>query len=134
MNTAEALHISVPQRVVRQNENRRMDIKYLITRPATQLNRYPQILEAILSETSDESPDATFLVEAIKAIRNLSLTAQLKVWQASANREEIPATDDALVQRERVAHQANMLDKPWSEFVAVEDMAVMSEDEKKVQQ
>ncbi|KAH8084690.1 Dbl homology domain-containing protein, partial [Filobasidium floriforme] len=99
-------------RVVRQNENRRMDIKYLITRPATQLNRYPQILEAILSETSHESPDATFLVEAIKAIRNLSLTAQLKVWQASANREEIPPTEDALVQRERVAHQANMLDKP----------------------
>jgi len=111
-----------------------MDIKYLITRPATQLNRYPQILEAILSETSDDSPDATFLVEAIKAIRNLSLTAQLKVWQASANREEVPVTDDALVQRERVAHQANMLDKPWSEFVAVEDIAVMSEDEMKVQQ
>jgi hypothetical protein len=111
-----------------------MDIKFLITRPATQLNRYPQILEAILSETPDESPDATFLVEAVKAIRNLGLTAQLRVWQSSGNREEIPRSDDALVQRERASHQANMLDKPWHEFVSVEDQAVMSEEEKKVQQ
>lgn len=111
-----------------------MDIKYLITRPATQLNRYPQILEAILNETAEESPDTTFLVEAIKSIRNLSLTAQLKVWQASANRDETRITDDALVQKERIAHQAGILEKPWSDFVSVEDQAVMSEEEKRVQQ
>lgn len=99
-------------RVLRQNENRRMDLKYLITRPSTQLSRYPQILEAILEQTPSDSPDATFLAEAIKAIRNLGLAAQLKLWQSSAGTSE----------------------KNWYLFVAADDLDAMTADERKLQE
>jgi hypothetical protein len=73
------------ERVVREND-RRMDIKVLITRPSTQLQRYPAVLEAILNKTDPDEPDYDFLVEALSSIRNLSSISQLKLFHASRGR------------------------------------------------
>ncbi len=111
-----------------------MDIKHLIYRPSTQLQRYPQLLEAILKETPDDSPDAGFLAEAIKAIRNLSITAQLRMFQATNGKDEPvhtlvdPLRPDAAVQTS-VGGSKN-----WYHFVSPEEMAVMTKDEKELQE
>lgn len=118
--------------VARQNESRRMDIKYLITRPSTQLNRYPQLLEAILKETDPDSPDIEFLDEAIKAIRNLSLAAQLKLWQAHSGRDEPAPPVDPAGKRDPAVPSIG--DKNWYQFVAPEDLATMTEQERKLQE
>jgi hypothetical protein len=41
------------------------------------------LLEAVLNETAPENPDAEFLVEAIEAIKNLQLVAQLRTFQSA---------------------------------------------------
>lgn len=121
--------------MVRQNENRRMDIKHLITRPATQLQRYPKVLEAILNETPDDSPDAGFLAEAIRSIRNLGLAAQLRQFQASNGKDEPMHTlTDPSARQDPVAVRENIGGKNWYQFVAVEDLATMTDDEKKLQE
>lgn len=119
------------QRVVRQNESRRMDIKYLITRPSTQLSRYPQLLEAILNETPPDNPDVEFLAEAIRSIRNLSLNAQLKLWQASSGRDEPTLPVDPAGRRDPAP---SIGDKNWYQFVAPDDLDAMTDDEKKLQE
>jgi len=73
------------QRVVRENDRRR-EIKYLIARPSTQLQRYPAVLEAILNATEPNDPDRDFLVEALSSIQNLSAISQLKLFHASKGR------------------------------------------------
>jgi len=70
---------------VRENDRRR-DIKYLITRPSTQLQRYPALLEAILKATEPDDPDLDFLVEALASIQNLSAISNLKLFHASRGR------------------------------------------------
>ena len=71
--------------MVRENDRRR-DIKYLVTRPSTQLQRYPAVLEAILNATEEDDPDRDFLVEALSSIQNLSAISQLKLFHASNGR------------------------------------------------
>ncbi|KAK4686044.1 RHO1 GDP-GTP exchange protein 1/2, partial [Tremellales sp. Uapishka_1] len=73
------------ERVSRQND-RRMDIKYLIARPSAQLQRYPAVLEAILKSTADDDPDKEFLVEALASVQSLSAMSQLKLFHASKGR------------------------------------------------
>jgi hypothetical protein len=73
------------QRIVRENDRRR-DIKYLISRPSTQLQRYPAVLDAILNSTDPNDPDRDFLVEALSSIQNLSAMSQLKHFHASKGR------------------------------------------------
>lgn len=102
-----------------------------MTRPSTQLNRYPPILEAILAETSPDSPDALFLSEAIKAIRNLTYAAQLKLWQGTTGRIEHIPNSDPLLKKESKDQSG---DKNWHEFVSKEDLEGMSEKEKKLQE
>lgn len=111
-----------------------MDLKYLITRPSTQLSRYPQILEAILAETPHDSPDATFLAEAIKAIRNLGLAAQLKLWQTSNGRDDYATTSDQAPRRDPALHRESIGEKNWYQLVSVEDLAIMTADERKLQE
>lgn len=69
-----------------REHDRRRDIKYLITRPSTQLQRYPAVLEAILNATDEDDPDRDFLVEALSSIQNLSAISQLKLFHASKGR------------------------------------------------
>lgn len=73
------------ERVVREKD-RRYDLKFLITRPSTQLQRYPATLEAILNATDSDHPDREFLVEALSSIQNLSAISQLKLFHASRGR------------------------------------------------
>ena len=70
---------------MRENDRRR-DIKYLVTRPSTQLQRYPAVIEAILNATASDDPDQDFLVEALSSIQNLSAISQLKLFHASKGR------------------------------------------------
>jgi len=70
---------------VRENDRRR-DVKYLITRPSTQLQRYPAVLEALLNSTDQDDPDRDFLVEALSSIQNLSAISHLKLFHASKER------------------------------------------------
>jgi RHO1 GDP-GTP exchange protein 1/2 len=58
----------------------------LITRPATQLQRYPAVIEAILNVTSPIEADYDFLTEALSSIRSLSAISQLKLFHASKGR------------------------------------------------
>ncbi|KAK6905920.1 hypothetical protein I203_106755 [Kwoniella mangroviensis CBS 8507] len=73
------------ERIVRENDRRR-DIKYLITRPSTQLQRYPAVIEGILNATGQDDPDREFLYQALQSIQNLSSLSQLKLFHASKGR------------------------------------------------
>ncbi|WWD17661.1 hypothetical protein CI109_102102 [Kwoniella shandongensis] len=73
------------ERIVRENDKRR-DIKYLITRPSTQLQRYPAVLEGILNATDHDDPDREFLYQALQSIQNISSLSQLKLFHASKGR------------------------------------------------
>lgn len=119
------------QNARRDHDNRRLDLKHLMTRPSTQLNRYPPILEAILAETPPESPDALFLSEAIKSIRNLTYAAQLKLWQGTTGRTEHVPNADPLLKKESKDQSG---DRNWHEFVSKEDLESMPEKEKKLQE
>nr|XP_019015157.1 uncharacterized protein I206_01245 [Kwoniella pini CBS 10737]OCF53938.1 hypothetical protein I206_01245 [Kwoniella pini CBS 10737] len=73
------------ERVIRENDRRR-DVKYLITRPSTQLQRYPAVLEGILNATKQDDPDYDFLRQALVSIQSLSSLSQLKLFHASKGR------------------------------------------------
>ena len=73
------------ERIVREND-RRYDIRLLITRPSTQLQRYPAVIEALLDATSPHEADYDFLSAALTNIRNLSYLSQLKLFHASKGR------------------------------------------------
>lgn len=73
------------EQVVRENDRRR-DIKYLVARPADQLQRYPAVIEAILNATDADDPDRDFLQEALSSIQSLSAISQLKVFHGSRGR------------------------------------------------
>ena len=70
---------------MRENDRRR-DIKYLISRPSTQLQRYPAVIDAILNVTDEDDPDRDFLSEALASIQNLSTVSQLKHFHSSKGR------------------------------------------------
>ncbi|RXW24807.1 hypothetical protein EST38_g1012 [Candolleomyces aberdarensis] len=61
----------------------RLDLKHFLTRPSEHLQKYPSLLEAILHETAAESADASFLKEAITAIKSLQTIAQLRTFQSA---------------------------------------------------
>ncbi|WVN89138.1 uncharacterized protein L203_104354 [Cryptococcus depauperatus CBS 7841] len=73
------------ERVVRENDRRR-DIKHLLTRPSAQLQRYPALIEGILNLTDDADPDRDFLDQALQAIQDISSLSQLKLFHASKGR------------------------------------------------
>jgi len=59
----------------------RLDLKHFLNRPSEHLQKYPVLLEAILMETAEGNPDASFLKEAIEAIKDLQTFAQLRTFQ-----------------------------------------------------
>ncbi|EJD07469.1 Dbl domain-containing protein [Fomitiporia mediterranea MF3/22] len=71
------------ERCLRAQESRRLDLKHFLQRPSEQLQKYPVVLEAIYNETAEGNPDADFLLEAIQAIKQLQLVAQLRTFQAA---------------------------------------------------
>nr|KIR45931.1 hypothetical protein I312_04901 [Cryptococcus bacillisporus CA1280] len=73
------------ERVVRENDRRR-DIRHLITRPSAQLQRYPALLEGILNVTEPDDPDREFLSQALHSIQSISSLSQLKLFHASKGR------------------------------------------------
>ena len=58
-------------------------MKSFLNRPSEQLQKYPDLLEAIFNETAEGNPDADFLLEAIQAIRKLQSVSQLRTFQAA---------------------------------------------------
>ncbi|WVQ77044.1 hypothetical protein IAR50_006723 [Cryptococcus sp. DSM 104548] len=72
-------------RVVRENDRRR-DLKHLLTRPSSQLQRYPALLEAILNVTNPEDADYDFLSQALQSIQSIMSLSQLKLFHASEGR------------------------------------------------
>ncbi|EIW72389.1 hypothetical protein TREMEDRAFT_10950, partial [Tremella mesenterica DSM 1558] len=67
-------------------DDRRREIKHLIARPSMQLQRYPAVIEAMLTATEPTDPDWDFLSESLASIRNLSSISQLKLFHASKGR------------------------------------------------
>jgi hypothetical protein len=67
-------------------QDRRLDLRYLLKRPATHLQNYPAIIQGILDKTPPESPDCDFLNEALESIQNISYLSRLKLFQASKGR------------------------------------------------
>lgn len=57
-----------------------------MSRPAEHLQKYPVLLEAILQVTDQDNPDADYLVEAMRAMRNLSNVATLRTFQSAMGR------------------------------------------------
>lgn len=57
-----------------------------MNRPSEHLQKYPVLLQAILTETAKGNPDAGYLMEAIKAIKNLQTVVQLKTFQSAMGR------------------------------------------------
>ncbi|ODO05898.1 hypothetical protein I350_04959 [Cryptococcus amylolentus CBS 6273] len=71
--------------VVRENDRRR-DLKHLLTRPSSQLQRYPALLEGILNVTNPEDADYDFLSQALQSIQSIMSLSQLKLFHASKGR------------------------------------------------
>lgn len=99
--------------VARQTDRRR-DIKHLIARPSAQLRQYPAFLEGILNASADDDPDREFLVEAMHAVRNLSIISQLKGFHASKGRgpagklqwhDLVPENERALIDKNEQKRQ-----------------------------
>ena len=63
-----------------------MDLKHFLNRPSEHLQKYPILLEAILSATADGNPDTHLVVHAITAIKNLQTVAQLRTFQSAMGR------------------------------------------------
>ena len=61
----------------RHQELHWLDLKHFLNRPSEHLQKYPILLEAILSTAADGNPDTDFVVHAITAIKNLQTVAQL---------------------------------------------------------
>ncbi|TFK39742.1 CNH domain-containing protein [Crucibulum laeve] len=75
--------------IARGAESIRLDLKHFLNRPAEHLQKYPVLLEAILTETTEENTDREFLKEAIEAIKNLQSVGQLLTFQASMSKGNI---------------------------------------------
>lgn len=71
---------------VSKGADRRLDLRYLLKRPAMHLQNYPEIISNILRATSPESPDCDFLREALESIQSISYLSRLKLYQASKGR------------------------------------------------
>ncbi|EIW75246.1 hypothetical protein CONPUDRAFT_85508 [Coniophora puteana RWD-64-598 SS2] len=69
-----------------EGARRGLDLKHFLSRPSEHLQKYPIALEAIVKETTEGNPDAEFLGEAIKAMRNLHAVAQLRTFQTAMGR------------------------------------------------
>ncbi|KAF9466185.1 CNH domain-containing protein [Collybia nuda] len=67
----------------RPGDSIRLDLRHYLNRPSEHLQKYPVLLQAILNETAKGNPDAGYLAEAIKAIKNLQTVVQLKTFQTA---------------------------------------------------
>jgi len=70
----------------RHQDSRRLDLKHFLTRPSEHLQKYPVLLEAILSATAEGNPDTDYIAHAIQAIQNLQTVAQLRTFQSAMGR------------------------------------------------
>lgn len=68
---------------VSRSGDHRWDMRYLLKRPATYLQFYPDTIASILKVTPGDHPDYDFLHEALSSIQNISYISQLKLWHAS---------------------------------------------------
>src|ERR1700729_1756163 len=70
----------------RHQDARPLDLKHFLTRPSEPLQKYPVLLEAILSTTAEGNPDTDFVAHAIQAIKNLQTVAQMRTFQSAMGR------------------------------------------------
>lgn len=68
---------------VSRSDDHRWDIRYLMKRPATYLQSYPETISRILKVTPGDHPDYDFLHEALSSIQNISYISQLKLYHAA---------------------------------------------------
>ncbi|WVR06073.1 hypothetical protein IAU60_003101 [Kwoniella sp. DSM 27419] len=121
------------ERVIRENDRRR-DIKYLITRPSTQLQRYPAVLEGILNATDADDPDRDFLFQALQSIQNISSLSQLKLFHASRGRgpagklqwfDLVPEEQRAGIEKKEQKRQMQIWELIQGEMEYVADLETM---------
>ncbi|KAF9269288.1 Dbl homology domain-containing protein [Marasmius fiardii PR-910] len=72
---------TVRQGQFENNAAPRWDLKHFLNRPSEHLQKYPVLLEAILKETAEGNPDASFLKESIDVMKDLQTFAQLRTFQ-----------------------------------------------------
>ncbi|KAG2336295.1 Dbl homology domain-containing protein [Suillus weaverae] len=82
-NTDLRLFLEECSRQSKHQEAHQLDLKHFLSRPSEHLQKYSVALEAIMKETTEGSPDAYYLAEAIEAIRNLQNVAQLRTFQTA---------------------------------------------------
>lgn len=63
-----------------------MDLRHWLNRPSEHLQKYPVVVEAIRSETSEGNPDGDVLKEAVDAMRSLQCFAQLWTFQTATGK------------------------------------------------
>lgn len=68
---------------VSRSGDHRWDMRYLLKRPATYLQFYPETIASILKVTPGDHPDYDFLHEALSSIQNISYISQLKLYHAA---------------------------------------------------
>jgi hypothetical protein len=61
----------------------RIDLEHFLGRPLEHLQEYIVTLEAIRAKTAVGNPDASYLAEAIVAIKNLQSAARLRTFQSA---------------------------------------------------
>jgi hypothetical protein len=57
------------QTTERLPESRKLELNAYLTKPTTRLARYPLLLDAVLKQTPDDSPDKTVLPQVISIVR-----------------------------------------------------------------
>lgn len=57
------------QTTERLPESRKLELNAYLTKPTTRLARYPLLLDAVLKQTPDDSPDKTALPQVISMVR-----------------------------------------------------------------
>ena len=71
------------QTTERLPESRKLELNAYLTKPTTRLARYPLLLDAVLKQTPDDSPDKTVLPQVITMVREFLA----KVNEESGNTE-----------------------------------------------
>jgi hypothetical protein len=76
----------VQHRSQHADNTHKLDLEHFLNRPYEHLQEYPVLFEDIQMETADGNPDKDLLSEAIKAMKNLQVIVQLRMFQSAMGR------------------------------------------------
>ncbi|EFP93450.2 uncharacterized protein PGTG_19253 [Puccinia graminis f. sp. tritici CRL 75-36-700-3] len=98
-NPQHLSHPFHPEEAERLPESRKLELNAYLTKPTTQLARYPLLLEVVLKYTPDDHIDKTEIPKVVKMIRELLAKVNIETGK-SENRFNLAQLDQQLVFRQ----------------------------------